>query len=115
MRIIKDYGNFPTQPCGMYGYAQAEDYTLVVGALSVDTNELQNLTFYPNPTQDQLNLKAESQIESVTVYNLLGQEIINLKPNSMQTQIDMNTLERGVYLMNVTLNGAEITHRIIKN
>ncbi len=30
MRVVKNYNSSPTDPCGSYGYGQAEDYTLVV-------------------------------------------------------------------------------------
>lgn len=31
MRVVKVYGDSPLYPCGLYGFGQAEDYTLVVG------------------------------------------------------------------------------------
>src|SRR5690554_3922962 len=31
MRVIKNFSSSPTDPCGSYGYGQAEDYTILVG------------------------------------------------------------------------------------
>src|SRR5690554_2870565 len=31
MRVIKSFSSSPTDPCGSYGYGQAEDYTILVG------------------------------------------------------------------------------------
>lgn len=32
MRIVKNYNTSPQDPCSTYGYGQAEDYTIIVGA-----------------------------------------------------------------------------------
>ncbi|HLS29793.1 MAG TPA: GEVED domain-containing protein [Flavobacteriaceae bacterium] len=115
MRIVKNFNVSPTDPCQSYSFGQAEDYTLIVDyELSVDDYQFENFTFYPNPVQDQLNLKAGEQIESVTVHNLLGQKVIDVNPNTLQTQVDVNHLSAGVYLMNVTVNGTQKSFRIIK-
>ncbi|HLS29843.1 MAG TPA: T9SS type A sorting domain-containing protein, partial [Flavobacteriaceae bacterium] len=82
--------------------------------MSVDSQVFADFTYYPNPVKDQLILKSGSQIESVEVYNLLGQNLISAQPNSLEAQIDTEKLQSGVYLMNVTLNGSQKTFRVVK-
>src|SRR5699024_6387527 len=40
--------------------------------MSIDTQLFENFTYFPNPVENQLNLKADSQIDNVEVFNLLG-------------------------------------------
>lgn len=30
MRVVKNYASYPTNPCGSYGYGQAEDYSILI-------------------------------------------------------------------------------------
>lgn len=100
---------------GTQGFGETEDYTINVGPLSVDQYQFDNFTYYPNPVKDQMTLKAGTQIETVTVYNLLGQKVISSTPSTLQTQLQTGGLQSGVYLMKVSLNGQQKTFRIIKN
>lgn len=115
MRILSIYGDYPIVPCGNYAMGQAEDYTLIVdSSLSVKNREFNNFTFFPNPVKDQINLQAGTEIENITLFNLLGQKVMDVQPGRMNTQIDLNHLSSGVYLMKVNLNGVEKTYKIVK-
>lgn len=34
MRVIKNYGSSPTNPCGIYSFGQGEDYTIEIEELT---------------------------------------------------------------------------------
>lgn len=73
-----------------------------------------NFTYYPNPTQGEITLKATEKIESIRIFNLLGQEVLNLTPIQTQTQLDLHQLQPAVYLMEVSINGTSKTFRVVK-
>lgn len=82
--------------------------------MGVDAQIFAEFSFYPNPMENVVNLKAGVQIESVEIHNLLGQTIMTAEPNSLETQINTENLSSGVYLMSVQLNGNQKTFRLIK-
>src|SRR5690625_4072983 len=84
------------------------------GDMSIEDYLFEDFTYYPNPIKDQLTLKAGTQIESVSVYNLLGQTVLIENPNQLETQLNTESLQAGVYLMKVSLNGNTKIVRIIK-
>jgi Secretion system C-terminal sorting domain/Fibronectin type III domain/Cleaved Adhesin Domain len=70
--------------------------------------------YYPNPVNNELNLKAQNNIENVSIYNMLGQEVLRLAPNTNSSKIDMSALQTGAYFIRVTINGVTETKQIIK-
>jgi hypothetical protein len=81
----------------------------------VNDNALNGFVFYPNPASSSINLKAKSTINNVAVYNLLGQQVLNQKMDTISGEINVSTLSSGTYVMKVTI-GSEIgTYKIIKN
>ncbi|MFK2821034.1 T9SS type A sorting domain-containing protein [Flavobacteriaceae sp. LMIT009] len=70
--------------------------------------------FYPNPVQDKLNLRAQDNIENISVYNMLGQEVMRQAPNKNSAEVNMSGLQTGSYFVKVTINGITETKQIIK-
>ena len=70
--------------------------------------------YYPNPVNNELNLRAQNAIENVSVYNMLGQEILRTSPNTNSSTINMSALQTGAYFIRVTINGVTETKQIIK-
>jgi hypothetical protein len=68
-------------------------------------------SYYPNPVSDVLYLNTTGQIDSVVIYNMLGQKIQEFTENST---IDMSGLSKGNYLVNVTIGNTSKTIRIVK-
>tara|TARA_R110002073_G_scaffold335320_1_gene527000 strand:+ start:13451 stop:15034 length:1584 start_codon:yes stop_codon:yes gene_type:complete len=78
---------------------------------NVNVNEFK---LYPNPVQDKLNLRAQDNIENVSIYNMLGQEVLRQAPNKNSSEINMSALQTGSYFVKVTINGVTKTKQIIK-
>ncbi|MBJ2174879.1 T9SS type A sorting domain-containing protein [Aureibaculum sp. A20] len=86
-------------------------------ALSVDNFSLENIKLYPNPISidEQLTISSQEIITAISVYNTLGQEVYQAKPNANNYVINLNKITSGIYL--VKLNNTEnksINYRLIK-
>jgi len=90
---------------------------------SLSNPELTALTVsmqtYPNPTTDKVIL-ALNNLEpiglSYVLYDINGRTIVNALVSQTQTQIEMQNLPTGVYILKVNKNYSELkTFKIIKN
>ena len=82
--------------------------------LGTSNNEIKGLSYYPNPTSDVINLNAQDNIEMVTIYNILGQKVIEQNINAMSTKLDVANLTTGTYIMIVTVEGITGSYKILK-
>jgi hypothetical protein len=69
---------------------------------------------YPNPVTNVLNLNAKEAISSVSVYNVLGQEVYAAKVNALSTTIDTSSFTSGAYFVKVNVAGTEGIVKILK-
>lgn len=88
--------------------------TMTCTTLGLGEFEQGRFEYFPNPVNDNLTLRAQSNIEAVSVYNMLGQEVKRMLPNNVSSEVDMTELSQGAYFVKVTINGATETIRIIK-
>jgi len=83
-------------------------------ALSLEAQERTAFKFYPNPTKDLLYLESLNVIDQVTAYNLLGQKVLDRKPDDLTYELDLSDLENGAYFIKVSQNGITETIRVLK-
>jgi len=90
-------------------YSIAVDATLAAKSFS-------NASFkaYPNPVQNVLNVSYDNTIDTVAVYNLLGQQVVAKSVNAKNAQIDLSGLNQGSYIVKLTSNSEVQTMKIIK-
>ena len=82
--------------------------------LGVSDNTIAGFSYYPNPTNGVLNLKSIDNIDNISLYNVLGQLVIDNRVNATTSQVDMSGLSTGTYLMRVSVNGEIGTYRVLK-
>lgn len=101
-----------TSAGGGFGYGLYFDAkTVLVG---VGENSFEGFKFYPNPAQEVLNISANSTIESVSMFSLLGQKVFETSVNQNETSINIASLTPGVYLMKAMIDGNSATYKFIK-
>lgn len=89
---------------------------LVLGEpLGVLENTLAEISIYPNPAASVLNLQASQQINSIQLFNLIGQNVLDKPVNSKTSILEVAQFNNGVYLAKVIFdNGATQTLKFIK-
>jgi photosystem II stability/assembly factor-like uncharacterized protein len=83
--------------------------------LGTQDNQLQQVALYPNPVTDVLQITAKTEITSVAIFNINGQQLMNKDLNSMHGEIDLAALSTGIYFARVTANNTTETFKIVKN
>jgi photosystem II stability/assembly factor-like uncharacterized protein len=81
---------------------------------STNDNTITTFKAYPNPVKDILTIEGVDTISNVSIFNMLGQKVLNVNPNGNNANINMNSLNNGTYFAKVTINGATETMKIIK-
>lgn len=82
--------------------------------LSSDNFNVIRVKLYPNPTSNILNIEATSNIQSIAVYNVLGQEIMNREANDSTISIDVSSLNSGIYVIKTMIDGNISSTKFIK-
>ena len=103
---------------GKYEYSVDEfsikEYTAT--AVKDLTNGANNMSVYPNPVEGTMNVKSTTEIRSISITNIVGQEV--LKTNTISNKIariNTSDLNNGVYIVKViNANGEISTKKIIK-
>lgn len=83
---------------------------------SLDVEELVvnslNAKVYPNPASNALNIECNEKINSAIIYDISGKELFITKETK---DIDVSSLNNGIYLLKVITNKGEGSYKVIKN
>lgn len=85
-------------------------FTSVLGTQEV-TEAGNNLSIYPNPTSDFLNIKTDSKIKLVTVFDMSGRKVRAAFENNV---LNVKGLQTGTYIINVETTDGKFSERFIK-
>lgn len=88
--------------------------TVSYGVLSTDEVEKSNVLVYPNPVKDVLNLSYNKKMTTVSIYNLVGHEVITKVVNANSCKIDTSSLLSGDYILKIAFGTEEKTLKIVK-
>jgi len=92
-----------------------DDFVMVFVTGENENTDIQdNVSLYPNPGKNYLNIKSEFDIESISIYNMSG-EMVFEKNNLKETNVkyDISTFKSGVYLINMKTAVRVISKKIV--
>jgi hypothetical protein len=89
-------------------------YFSVNNPLGTEKFETSNVKMYPNPAKNTLNIDAKGTIDKVSVYSILGQEVLSKSPKSNATTLQTSALQKGTYIVKSTIDGKMSTSKFIK-
>ena len=73
-----------------------------------------SVKLYPNPAKSVVNFFSLSNaVLEVSIYNILGKEVLRSK--SVQSQLDISSLNPGMYFLNITQGINTITKKLLVN
>jgi len=78
-----------------------------------DLNEM-NLNYFPNPTDNAIQLSASSIIEVVKLFDVSGKELMSLQGTQREITIELNPLNPGTYFLELRSKDQVRTVKIVK-
>lgn len=93
-----------------------QNFDCAATVLSVAENEagIGHFDIFPNPSKGIVTLKSEKNMNSIAVYNSLGQQVFSTELNTTTAQINLEKYSAGVYLYRITsADGYSGTGKII--
>lgn len=73
-----------------------------------------SITIFPNPAQNTLNVRSMNVIESLVIYNKLGQEVARHFVNAKNHNLNISNLQSGSYIAEFSVNGIMTSYNFIK-
>jgi len=102
----------PTNDIGDAANAPVWSFTTAATADVQNINEVEELfTVFPNPTQERLNISSALTVDTVAVFNELGQVVLSEKATN---SINVATLKKGIYFVNIQSADKSQTIKFIK-
>lgn len=92
--------------------------TSIFKTLAIQNFEFSNyFTLFPNPVNETLNIVTTKEIEvqSIAVYNILGQLVIALPNVKVISKIDVSNLKTGKYFIKIDSDKGSSSMKFIKN
>jgi len=76
--------------------------------------DLNNISLYPNPANNVINLQSNVLINELVIYNTLGQKMISNTPTQENTSVDISSLQSGIFFVKVKWNDTYKTFKFVK-
>ena len=73
-----------------------------------------NVSVYPNPTINKINIQSDEQITNVVVYNTLGQMVKSASPDATNFSMETANLDAGIYFAKLSTEKGSKTVKFIK-
>lgn len=82
---------------------------------SLNNESAFNAVIYPNPGKEVVNIQSELPLKSVEIYDLQGQMMLSVTPESNLEQVNVSSLSPGVYnILLTTTKGTRISKLIVE-
>lgn len=73
----------------------------------------EQLLVYPNPASDFINIQATNSIDQLKIFNILGELVYQEQKGQISTQVDIQHLKTGPYLVEIRIEAGIIRERMV--
>lgn len=110
-------GQFDNEEPWTEGYQIFPRYTSdIEGFVSTINPELGNkIKFFPNPTNDVLQIRSDIQLDNIRITNMLGQQVSELQNPNLSETVNVNNWTTGIYVITFVAGNEVWTSQFVKN
>lgn len=75
--------------------------------------DTETIRLYPNPAENECFIRAESEIDQITLSDINGKQVVHDFPHSKTTSVNVSDLKQGVYIVTIQTTQSVVTKRLI--
>jgi len=90
-----------------------DNISVTAATLNVVDVVFNNFSYFVD-ANNVLNLRSGTPMQSVELFNVIGQQVVSQKLSNSEETLDISNLESGVYITRVSINGLSKSYKIIK-
>jgi hypothetical protein len=91
-----------------------DDFSFTYNPADVQESDGANfISVFPNPTSGFINVMLDGDMNTVKVYNIVGEEIFAQQTSSKNLNIDLTEFPAGVYMIEVSCNTTKYFRKIV--
>lgn len=94
----------------MYGATDGDQLEMLTGVQQYSMDEL---TIYPNPATDEVNIATGSTLRSVKIMNNMGQLVYNRQADGYTLNINTTNLIQGIYFIEVETENSKFIEKLV--
>lgn len=83
-------------------------------SLGISNNDFIDFRYYPNPTTGTLNIKSNTAISEITVFNIEGRRLFNQTLDTLETSVDISQFATGSYFFKLKFGEKEANFKVLK-
>lgn len=115
IRYAPDYSGFDGKDLTPQGYIESGstfECTLYLGVENEVTDA--EITIFPNPAKENIHIHSKHILESVTIYNTIGEIVTQTVLNSNDANLNLTNLSCGVYFSHIKAdNGKNYLEKLV--
>ncbi|MFM8487494.1 MAG: T9SS type A sorting domain-containing protein, partial [Bacteroidota bacterium] len=99
------------------GYQVLPRYNADISTYGVGTKESQlniGVLVSPNPATDVVTVKTDASLDRLTIYDVTGRMLISVTPDSTSLNLNISSLQPGIYFLRLQKENAFSTVRFTK-
>ncbi len=98
--LVEDTTQSCTNPCGnTFDWGETEDYDIYIGVTGVSSYENESISIYPNPSNGQLKITNDKNIEMISLYTSSSQ-LVHERSYVNEKELNLNlNVEPGLYIL----------------
>ena len=102
---------------GMYSNTTDAGWVATISctpSLGISNNDFIDFSYYPNPTNGNLNIKSNTSISEITVFNIEGRRLFNQTLDTLETSVDISQFATGTYFFKLKFGEKEANFKVLK-
>ncbi|HLU80831.1 MAG TPA: choice-of-anchor J domain-containing protein [Flavobacteriaceae bacterium] len=95
-------------------FLSIDDVTVTSETLGTENNQIAGFDYFYSSQNNVLTLTADEPFSKIELYNILGQRVMAQELSNTEENLSLSSLNTGIYLANVNVNGKVSTFKIVK-
>jgi hypothetical protein len=110
-----NYSGFSGHPLTPQGYIESgSTFSCALFTTGMNDQSLKiETTLYPNPAQNSITIAASIQLKSISIYNVIGELIVEQLTTEKSSTINTTELPNGIYIAKLLLHNGQFSFRKI--